>query len=918
MLFIHFSLRHMLRHWRLNLALLAGLTLGAALLAGLPTYARGIAAHGLEQDLEGAAPAARNILVEAPNSALTAALDAYVKENLPGLVSERLVVQNTEVTTYPDAIVPIDSSSRLALQRLSLWAFDKMTQNLHLLTGEWPGIPQPSSNPNSSELPVFEAVISRQAAERAGVMLGDRVVDDSGSVFEIMGIVEPFAPQADLWWGDVSPFEVVLLQDPIKPDEFILPLIIHQGTMRTYFTQYRAAWRFILDRSQINVENVEAIEKGLVNLKSRLEVTGATLKSGLPNLLLAFRNNQATARIVLFLLSVQAFLFVLYTLTLLVSLLIERSQSELAAMVGRGAHSLQITASFALQGLLLALLAGGLFGPLLARLALEVWSRAGGQTSLTQLPAEAWQLSLAAAAFGWVSLALTIYFSARRNLLEWQRHVSRPARMAAWQRGYLDFFLLVLGALAYWQLSNSGSFVLRRLREIDLADPLLLLGPSLLLIAAALITLRAFPYLLSLVARLARAGDGFVLPVGLARLARDPVRPSRVLLLISLAAGLALFARVFSDSLAQAQDEIARYQAGSDLRVRVRGYSFDEVKASPGILEASSILRGQAQGEGGRGVTILAVDPDSFKRVAAYPKGMTNLTMEVVMEAIRWSEIEAQSVSEQEGDFVSNPFLEGREPDVLIPAIFSYGVVGQGTSGDRIQLTLGGNLLAFQVRGILADFPTLSGLFLVVDKAAFEEIAPNLLQSTFRQQEAWLRVDPDQFQEVRADPAISGSILADASRQLDELRGSALTQGATRAFALNAFILALLSLAGFILVSFFTAQQRLYEFSVLRALGLSPGQVTSLLAGESLLVIALGLTAGFGLGYGLVQVMRPYLSLAVAEALPGLTVWETFLDWPRMLQLMGALTFFYGLAVVLLLVALSRSGVQNVLRLGEE
>jgi hypothetical protein len=123
----------------------------------------------------------------------------------------------------------------------------------------------------------------------------------------------------------------------------------------------------------------------------------------------------------------------------------------------------------------------------------------------------------------------------------------------------VDLYLLAFGGLLYWQLNRSGSFIMRAVAHrhvgnIALADPLLLIGPSLLLIASAMVFLRAVPVLLKLVARAFQHLNGLVLPVGLCRLAWDPLQATRVVLLISLTAGLVFFTRVFQGALARSQD----------------------------------------------------------------------------------------------------------------------------------------------------------------------------------------------------------------------------------------------------------------------------------------------------------------------------------------------------------------------------
>jgi hypothetical protein len=246
----------------------------------------------------------------------------------------------------------------------------------------------------------------------------------------------------------------------------------------------------------------------------------------------------------------------LYTLTTFTSFVVDRSQVELATLSARGASAWQIAAVFGLENLILALPAALLLGPALAQGVIRLWrASTGGVVTITMSP-EAWLLSGVAAGLGWLALVLPVFLAARRSFAEWQHRHARPAQLSAAQERYLDLYLLAFGGLLYWQLNRTGSFVMRRLGNTQLADPLLLIGPSLLLVAVAMVSLRILPYLLRLMARFVQRLRGLALPLGLFRLARDPLQPSRVVLLVSLTAGLMLFTRAFGDSLAHGQDPL--------------------------------------------------------------------------------------------------------------------------------------------------------------------------------------------------------------------------------------------------------------------------------------------------------------------------------------------------------------------------
>jgi hypothetical protein len=923
MFLLKFALRRFLRHWRLNLVVFLGLCLTSGLLAGLPSYAMITAARSLNQSLVEAPPPERNIQITGPGFSLTAGLLGYIKDNLGDLMLSRMEVNNIGLMmANKDWIIPIDDSPRVQPQQLTLWSFDKLSQYAWLVDGEWPINIEPKTQREALAPPVLQAVIAKTTVEQTGLKIGDEVFDNQRDRFIITGIIERGDPTNDVWWGDESPFKLGV-QPGLNEDTLILPLLVTPHSLTQYFSKQNVRWRLVLDHQKISAENAQEVEEGLLNLKTRIEAERAEMQTGVINLLLQYRSDLSTARTAIFLLSAQSIIFILYTLGLIASLILDRSQNEIAALVGRGTSSIRITLSLAVEGLPLALIAGVLVGPLLAYAGLLVWVRLSGDILPVSITTEAELLSLAGAAFGWLAIVIPIYPAARHNLLDWQQHQARPEVATIWQKLNLDLFLLVLGVILYWQLSSSGSLLLRRLEGLNLADPILLLGPSILLIAAASLFLRFFPYLLRALAWLAHSVRGLLLPMGLTRLARDPVRPSRIILLISLAAALTLFAKSFSDSMSQTQWEIAHYQAGADLRLRMDENVLQDLENVPGISVSSKVLRGVMQRSDGRGINFIALDTTTFPFVTRYPPGMTNLTIEGITKAVQWekptnTDLQFPDNQPQE-EFGVNPYDQEVNNETSIPAVFSRSALPSGMKiGDNLSLKLNGSPVTLEVRGIILDFPTMLGAYVVVDQAGLNSqtrLDSPLLMPNW---EVWLNLDTDEYSRIIQTPSISENILADATNDQGVLARDALSRGAINAFQLNAIILAVLSIAGFFLISFFTAQKRSYEFSVLRATGVSAMQLLKLTAGEGFLIMVMGLCSGIALGYVLALMMQPFLGQALAANLPGIALQRVWLNWPSIAWLYIILILFYALTVGLLLLALLQVGVHRTLRIGEE
>jgi putative ABC transport system permease protein len=892
-----FSARHLLRHWRLHLIILLFLVLASALVAGLPMYAKAIAAQGLRQAVAEATPSERNLLLSASTyrgARLTSAAYGDLLGALGDLVEGRLEVREVVVNLKRALGLPQDLDKRQPTSA-RLYAFDSLSPYIRIVEGRLPEHVEPKTQAEALRPPVLEVAIGAQSAAESGLSIGDWLTATSGAEIQIVGIIAPLDPADDIWWGLEAPFGFRI---PFLGDEdiFTLPAITSLQSLRTYFVFHQASWRVLLDRGQITADRVDQIEAALTRVETRMQAYKIQTVTGVPEFLAAYRRQLATARMSLTLLSAQAFVFALYALAMMTSFLLERSQGELVTLAGRGAGRLQITLIFAVEFLGMTLLAAALLGPVVARAAINLWALDSGSPPTWDILAESRYLALATAGASWLALVIPVYFSSRIDLLEWQRQVARPARRAGWQRLYLDLLLLAFGGLIYWQLTESGSFILRRVGSDQFADPILLLGPSLLLIAVALVFLRVFPYVLRLASWLTKGVRGAILPLGLARLSRDPRGPSRVVLLISLAAGLILFANAFENSLAVRQAQVAHYLAGADLRLSLPEESVEAVRSLPGVLDASPVLLGQLRTKEQRLVNLMAVDPETFGHVAGYPPDFTNLAIPGIMNALQ-------------------PQID---PEVL-PAVLSAAALPKGVSlRDQYTLYLTGRQLTLDVRGSIVNFPAVSGSFVVVSLPDLNKMVDLASLGRTSQSEIWLDVEPEMHSALASDPRLIGQIVEDATAQFESLQSDALAQGAIRAFRLNALTLAVLSVAAFVLVHYFSARRRTYEFSILRAAGAAPWQLLVLLVTEGLLVVSLGLLAGTAIGYGLSRIMVGYLSPVLSAATAGVPIVEIAIDWSGVARQYAVLVGAYLVAMLILLLVLLRAGVHRVLRMGEE
>jgi putative ABC transport system permease protein len=895
--------RPLRQHWRLNLALLLGLTLAATMVAGLQIYADAIGTQGLHQTIASyTAPPARNILISASEGTrLDESVYSRVKEGLGDVLAERINVRQIKLPVYEPPPEVGESRSPQKFQFVRLWAFQDLAQEVRAVEGRLP-VYEEAAPPADSTLPsMLEVAVGVDGIQRTGLTVGEVVTITTSQgplAVNIVGILEPLEPKADRWWGDPATFGLHVKLVGRSLEILTVSLLVPPQAMQDWLPDHDLSWRLLVDSDRISAGNVQHIQETMTNLQAQLRKQGAELHSRLPEILADVQARQIAMRVTLLLLTAQAFFFVLYVLLTIASVLLDRSSGEMAIVACRGGTRWQITWVFALAGLAWATVAA-LAGTLMARDILSLWAGVTSSPLPARFPPLSWGLALAVAGLTWLGMVLAAFLRTARASFR-PRHwpISSPDQ-AAWQRLYLDLILLVLGAVLYWQLSRSGSFVMSRLRTTPLADPFLLLASSVLLVAVVLLFLRVLPYLIGLLARILERSRALILPLGLARWAGAPLQPNRLVLLVTLAASLIFFSSTTVSSLRRGQAETARYRSGADLRISARDPTAEDALSSvgdlPGVLAASPVIRTDALGGYARTIDLMAIDPSTFAQVVHYPQDVDDPPL------LRWVQA-----------------LQGQMSTGGMPAIVSRSLLSSDDAvGDLVSFTIGGDELFFEIRAIADEFPTLSESFVVTDlRALGQQIDLGLWY--FRSSELWLATEPSRHDALAQDPDLADRILANVQAELHSLESDAMAQGIVGTFQGCSLALGLFSVVGFLFIYHFAARNRGYEFGLLRAMGLAQGQRVGLLVVEGLLFVAIGMLAGAGIGYGLVSLTLPYLSRAMAVSLGGVGMDRLVVDWPAVLRLYGLLVSGYLVAIGLSLLSLVRTWKAGALRLSEE
>lgn len=273
-----------------------------------------------------------------------------------------------------------------------------------------------------------------------------------------------------------------------------------------------------------------------------------TVVSGLPGAIDDLTVPMVAARSSLYLPGVLLAALALATLVLAARQLTERRRDELVLQRARGAGTLRLlrgaAAEWALTGLPAAVAA-----PCLARLLHP------GALGTGAYAAVALTLLVHAAA-----VLLPVLPSARSR-------PARGARAAAAQRLGADLALLAVAVLGYLELRRHHSLLAGLGTGAAAADPVLVVVPTLVAGAAALLLLRLLPLTSLLLDAFGRRSRGFVPALAGWQLSRRAARNAGPVVLMCMAVSVSAFATTALACLGQLAYEQAAFAVGADVRI---------------------------------------------------------------------------------------------------------------------------------------------------------------------------------------------------------------------------------------------------------------------------------------------------------------------------------------------------------------
>ncbi|MBM3934443.1 MAG: hydroxyisourate hydrolase [SAR202 cluster bacterium] len=378
--------------------------------------------------------------------------------------------------------------------------------------------------------PIIEGVVSFPTADEYKFKAGDVVTlapdlaTETRVSIRITGVIEPNDALSP-FWTDAGAFYFSTVPDPVPaaPEgtrfdtdkDIAVAVYVSRNAMtevwgKAYPGSLASPILFSkIDKGLVSSWPIAKVEARLAAFQTEInkEMTGAQVNTGIITGTISDVNRRSLfSRVPLMLLVAVMIVTVLFYLSMMMSYLIQSRERDAALLRTRGVGLLQLLRLYVLEGLVMvgvAVIAAPFLSTVIVALAGKTpyfSETTGGGFLPVQLNGAPF---MAAGLIGLACLAIFALYGAmgtRSGILVQKLRAARPATMSFFHRYYLDFALMGLGGIVFWELRSRGQLVSGGLFSDVQINETLLFAPVLFLVVVALFFMRVFPLLVRYVA----------------------------------------------------------------------------------------------------------------------------------------------------------------------------------------------------------------------------------------------------------------------------------------------------------------------------------------------------------------------------------------------------------------------------------
>lgn len=618
-----------------------------------------------------------------------------------------------------------------------------------------------------------------------------------------------------------------------------------------------------LDYHSVNMNDIGRISEEIKSDFDYFKSMGYTLEMGAGTILESYVERASSLTAILWAIQIPTMVMLAFYLFMVSQLNVEQERNEIAVLKSRGASPKQIFGLYSMEAGVLGIvtfLISPLIGLLLCRFLgvsdgfMEFVNRTG---IAAKLSVTAFIYSLIAVAVFFATTILPIIPASRLTIVQYKQSKTKVKKTALWEYCGVDIILIALSVTFYFLYTHftnesiaNGTFV-----ATGQIDPLVFVFSTCLILGLGLLFVRLYPHLLKLISLIGRpfwTPSQYMALSTVSCAGGSKERFLMLFLILTFACGL------FSANTARAinnnKEDMIYYKNGADITVMEywleQSYSegeqvmttyqerdFSRFEELAGVECAAKVLISKEAkvNTGGKDisdVTMMAVEPDKFAQTAwfrddllpvhwyNYCNALTNYSAGVLISTSM-----AEKYDVENGDEITVRW-KGNDPlSVTVLAIVDYW------PGINPNETL--------TNGTKKNFCVLNYTY------AYNN-------TNLEPYEVWLKLkEGATSEELYADISekrLPIEWLVDSSQLLIEEKNSPSLQGMNGGLTLGFIITMIMSIIGFLIYWILSIKSRTLQFGILRAMGMTMGEIIGMLGYEQILVSLVSIAMAFVIG----------------------------------------------------------------------
>ncbi len=867
------ALRRNLSKWQPMSFVVVGLVVTVALIAAIPLFTNAALDRFLRSELaaqDSELPLSSLLLVHRVPFSSSTSLETFRRADdfmlqraavLPGMPLTGMTrYGSTRVLKFlPEADKELPEDLR-QYQSAGLAFLTGLEDHVEIVLGETFGQVDPAAGG------AIQALVSERFFYDHDVQVGAHIffgLDDPDVVAPVevlvKGVWRPADADRGFWFEEPGAFAFYFIVS--EPDFMgsVAPILGDQ--VRKY------AWYLLFDGKEIRVDSVGPMLAAITRIQARTSgiLSHVELTAPAYELLKKYADRAAALRTFLLLLSLPVLLTLLLYTFISSDIMVASEESEIVTLKSRGASSLQIVGIY-----LLEMFAVGALCLIVGLLAANGITQGMGQVyrflTFAARPLLNLSFTIQVALYAGFAILLGIGATllsaagaARRSVVTQQRKTAREELLSRDRRGaWLPFELLFLAAVlyVYWRLRQQDHLL--QVSQDAFVDPLFLLAPTGFVAAVALVSLRALPTITGLLGRAANRFLSVPLWLAITQISRRSGSNRPLLFLLMFTVALGLFSATFASTLDTHYADVVRYAVGSDLVIQVQweqvqGSSeqrwryppFAVVQSIPGVEAATRVLRLPVFVDGLEGnieATVLGIDRAEFSQAGWWREDFSQESLGALTNRL---------ALDSRGVLVSSSFIEETGLQV----------------GNELLLIVEGvsRPIRFAITGVLNYFPTLypdDGHFFVGNLDHIYRTIGN------RPYDIWMRLEgaasPAAILDTLRDRGFIITAATDSRWETAVWRTDPQRTALFGILSLGFIVAIVISGLGFLLHALFALRQRILQFGLLRALGLSTTQITAVVVFEKLFLVLLAVVGGTLIGALTAALFVPLLQIGTS------------------------------------------------------